>query len=136
AGKVYILKNITHFKELDEAKTNFIGIVSHELKTPISSIKMSLTLLGDKRVGPLNTEQEALITHIQEDSDRLLKITSELLDLSQAETGNLQLHLLPSDPTDIIQYAIDSIKLQAEQRGIKLEVIVRQQLPKVYADIE
>lgn len=136
AGKVYILKNITQFKELDEAKTNFIATVSHELKTPISSIKMSLKLLSDARVGVLNKEQEELIIHIQEDSERLLKITSELLDLSQAETGNLQLNFLPSDPNEIVLYALNSVRLQAEQKEINLELISRNQLPKVYADVE
>jgi len=136
AGKVYILKNITQFKELDEAKTNFIATVSHELKTPISSIKMSLTLLSDQRVGTLNTEQQELITHIQEDSNRLLKMTSELLDLSQAETGNLQLNFLPTPPNDIVQYAVNAVKLQAEQKNIYLELILKQNLPKVYADVE
>jgi NtrC-family two-component system sensor histidine kinase KinB len=79
AGKVYILKNITEFKERDEAKTNFIATISHELKTPIASIKMSLKLLNDERVGALNTEQDQLVSHIKDDNDRLLKITSELL---------------------------------------------------------
>ncbi|RZL23012.1 MAG: HAMP domain-containing protein, partial [Pedobacter sp.] len=65
AGKVYILKNVTKFKELDEAKTNFIATVSHELKTPLSSIKMSLKLLNDERVGLMNEEQNQLINHIK-----------------------------------------------------------------------
>lgn len=53
-----MLKNITEFKELDSAKTTFISTISHELKTPISAIMMSLQLLEDKRVGTLNNEQE------------------------------------------------------------------------------
>ncbi len=53
-GKVIILNNITEFQQLDEAKTNFIATISHELKTPISSIKMSLKLLEDKRIGEMN----------------------------------------------------------------------------------
>src|SRR5690606_23645404 len=77
AGEVYILKNITQYKELDEAKTNFIATVSHELKTPISSIKMSLKLIEDERIGTLNTEQQELAQHMKEDCGRLLKITGE-----------------------------------------------------------
>lgn len=57
-GDVILLKNITEFKELDSAKTTFISTISHELKTPISAILMSLQLLEDKRVGVLNDEQE------------------------------------------------------------------------------
>lgn len=136
AGSVYILKNITQFKELDEAKTNFIATVSHELKTPLSSIKMSLKLLNDERVGSMNEEQHELLTHIKEDSDRLLKITSELLDLSQVETGNLKLNFAITSPEAIVQYAIDAVKFQAEQKSIQLNLNCDPKLPNVYADIQ
>ncbi|MFW0715967.1 ATP-binding protein [Pedobacter sp. N23S346] len=136
AGSVYVLKNITQFKELDEAKTNFIATVSHELKTPLSSIKMSLKLLNDERVGSMNEEQVQLLTHIKEDSDRLLKITSELLDLSQVETGNLKLTFAITRPEDIVQYAVDAVKFQAEQKSIKLEINCDKNLAQVNADIQ
>lgn len=136
AGEVYILKNITQFKELDEAKTNFIATVSHELKTPISSIKMSLKLMDDERVGLMNMEQKELVQHIREDCGRLLKITSELLDLAQVETGNLQLNFVKSDPRKIAIYAMDSVRFQAEQKSIELELISRNNLPKIYVDVE
>ncbi|SDL02844.1 Signal transduction histidine kinase [Pedobacter sp. ok626] len=136
AGEVYILKNITKFKELDEAKTNFIATVSHELKTPISSIKMSLKLMDDERVGPMNPEQKELVQHIKEDCGRLLKITSELLDLAQVETGNLQLNFVKSDPRKIAIYAMDAVRFQAEQKSIELELISRNNLPHISVDIE
>lgn len=65
-GDVILLKNITEFKELDSAKTTFISTISHELKTPIAAIMMSLQLLEDKRVGALNDEQEQLSKSIKE----------------------------------------------------------------------
>ncbi|TCC91728.1 HAMP domain-containing protein [Pedobacter frigiditerrae] len=136
AGNVYVLKNVTKFKELDQAKTNFIATVSHELKTPLSSIKMSLKLLGDKRVGEMNKEQHELLQHIQEDSDRLLKITSELLDLSQVESGNLKLSFVLARPIEIVRFAIDAVKFQAEQKSIQLELNCNEQLPEVNVDIQ
>jgi NtrC-family two-component system sensor histidine kinase KinB len=136
AGKVYILKNITEFKERDEAKTNFIATISHELKTPIASIKMSLKLLNDERVGSLNTEQDQLVSHIKDDNDRLLKITSELLELSQVETGNKQLNFVPVNPMQIVDYAVTSIQFQAQQKQVQLEVVKDDNLPDVQADIE
>ncbi|WP_443937167.1 ATP-binding protein [Pedobacter sp. MW01-1-1] len=135
-GSVYVLKNITQFKELDEAKTNFIATVSHELKTPLSSIKMSLKLLNDTRVGVMNTEQKELVQHIQEDATRLLKITSELLDLSQAETGNLKLTFALTKPIAIVNYALDAVRFQAGQKNIKLDVNCDENLPEVNADIQ
>ncbi|HTD99767.1 MAG TPA: ATP-binding protein [Mucilaginibacter sp.] len=135
-GRVYILRNITEFKERDEAKTNFIATISHELKTPISSIKMSLKLLKDNRIGPVNPQQLELVQHINDDSDRLLKITSELLDLSQVETGNIQLNFIVSDPMEIVNYALSSVKFPAEQKGISLQVMAPPHLSKVQADVE
>ena len=67
-GKVIILKNITSFKEMDVAKTNFIATVSHELKTPLASSDFSLKLLEDNRIGQLNTEQKELIQQLKNDN--------------------------------------------------------------------
>ena len=135
-GNVIILRNITIFKELDFAKTNFIATVSHELKTPISSIKMSLQLLENEATGSTNEDQKQLIDSIKEDSQRLLKITGELLDLSQVETGNIQLNLEKSSPYEIVNYATDAVKIQAEQKNIQIIIDAEQNLPSVKADSE
>ena len=136
AGKVIILKNITRFQELDLAKTNFIATISHELKTPIAAIKMSLKLLANEKVGLMNDEQKQLVGHIGEDSDRLLKITGELLDLSQVESGNIQLDVQPVPPREIVDLAIQAVHFQAEQRRVALETHLPETLPPVSADLE
>jgi PAS domain S-box-containing protein len=135
-GNVIILRNITLFKELDFAKTNFIATVSHELKTPIASIKLSLQLLENTKTGVMNDDQKQLVESIKDDSQRLLKITGELLNLSQLETGNIQLNIEKSNPNEIIDYAINAVKVRAEQKNIKLMVEHQDNLPKVKADKE
>lgn len=135
-GQVIVLKNVTSFHELDEAKTNFIATISHELKTPIASIKMSLKLLEDQRIGSVNAEQHQLIQHISDDAGRLLKITGELLDLAQVETGNIQLNFKTAEPLEIVDYAVNSVNFQAEQRQISLELDIEPDLPQVQADVE
>lgn len=135
-GNVIILRNITFFKELDFAKTNFIATVSHELKTPISSIKMSLQLLENERTGIINEEQKYLVDSIKEDSERLLKITGELLELSQVETGNIQLNIEKSNPYEMAQYATEAVKMQAEQKQIELVIEADENLPSIKADSE
>ncbi len=135
-GDVIILRNITIFKELDFAKTNFIATVSHELKTPIASIKMSLQLLEKEQTGNINEEQKQLIDSIKEDSQRLLKITGELLDISQLETGNIHLSMEKSNPYQIVNYAVDAVKIQAEQKEIELIVEADSDLPEIKADSE
>ncbi len=133
-GDVIILRNITIFKELDFAKTNFIATVSHELKTPIASIKMSLQLL--EKEANISEEQKQLIEGIKEDSQRLLKITGELLELSQLETGNIQLNIEKSNPNHIVDYATEAVKVQAEQKQISLLIDIQENLPNVKADSE
>jgi NtrC-family two-component system sensor histidine kinase KinB len=135
-GHVILLKNITPFKELDFAKTNFIATVSHKLKTPISSIKMSLLLLENQNTGRLNLEQQQLVESIREDSSRLLKITGELLNMSQVETGNIQLNMQQSDPAQILEYALEAVKVQADQKQLGLTVDKQPNLPDVKADSE
>ena len=135
-GKVIVLRNVTSFRELNEAKTNFIATVSHELKTPISSIKMSAQLLRDNRVGDLNSEQQELLKSIADDSDRLLKITGELLNMSQVETGNIQLKLQPANPGEIVQQALQTVQFQAQQKKLNLQVAMEQGLPFILADAE
>lgn len=135
-GEVIMLKNVTQFKELDLAKTNFIATISHELKTPISSIKMSLKLLEDSRIGNLNNEQGKLIHNIKDDTQRLLSITGELLDLAQVETGNITLEKQLVEPSAIIDYANRALKVQAEQKHITIKINCPPDLPKVNCDLE
>jgi PAS domain S-box-containing protein len=135
-GKVIILKNITDFQQLDEAKTTFIATVSHELKTPISSIKMSLKLLEDKRVGAINNEQKQLLQNIDDDAQRLLQITGELLDAAQIETGKLQLNFGSTHPKNIVNYAVQAIKSLADQKEVTITVDCPETLPNVLADLD
>ena len=135
-GQVIVLRNITPFHELNEAKTNFIATVSHELKTPLSSIKMSARLLTDLRVGALNGEQQELIRSITDDADRLLKITGELLNLSQVETGKIQLKLQPASPVVIVEQALQAVQFQAQQKHILIQSSVAENLPFIQADVE
>ncbi|WFB65188.1 ATP-binding protein [Sphingobacterium sp. WM] len=135
-GEVIVLKNITTFKELDVAKTNFIATVSHELRTPIASIQLSSELLKHPRTGSLTDEQKTLLEGIEEDSLRLLRITSELLNVSQVETGNIKLYSQISDPLPIIQYALNATRMQAEQKHIEISTDIDENIAKIFVDEE
>ncbi|MFN4147825.1 MAG: ATP-binding protein [Runella sp.] len=135
-GHVIFLRNVTAYKELDFAKTNFIATVSHEFKTPISSIKMSLQLLENEQIGTLNEDQKSLIESIKDDANRLLKITSELLNISQVESGNIQLTILPTDPKEILLSALHATKTQADQKQINFEINYPDSISKIMADHE
>lgn len=135
-GQVIMLRNITPFKELDLAKTNFMGTVSHEFKTPISSMQMGIQLLENEQIGSLNTEQQELVKGIKEDTNRLLKITRELLNITQVESGSIQIKMRPTEVQPIIDYAISANKAAADQKQISLKVSTENSNAAVLADSE
>ncbi|WP_445430850.1 ATP-binding protein [Chryseobacterium indoltheticum] len=135
-GQVIMLRNITPFKELDLAKTRFIGTVSHEFKTPISSIQMGLQLLENEKIGSLNEEQQKLIRGIDDDTLRLLKITGELLNIAQLETGVSQLNIRPFKINAIIEEVIKTNKSAADKRQISIHTDVDTTLDVINADQE
>ena len=135
-GQFILLKNVTSFKERDVAKTNFIGTVSHELKTPIASIRMGIQLLENKRIGELNEEQKDLLEGIADDTERLLKITGELLDIAQVESGTIQMKLNPATIGPIIDYALLANRSMLDQKKIQLRVELEEELPMVFIDNE
>lgn len=135
-GHVVVLKNVTAFKELDAAKTNFIAMVSHELKTPIASIKLGAHLLNDARIGALNDEQRELLQHIEGDSERLLRITSELLNLAQVETGNIHLNIAGADPVELLDYVCEALQMQARSKNVVLQALYARELPNIAVDAE
>ncbi len=135
-GKVIILKNITDFQQLNDAKTTFIATISHELKTPLSSIKMSLKLLEDARVGEINSEQKQLLKNIDDDTHRLLHITAELLDAAQVETGKINLNFGSTHPKNIVNYAVQAIKSLADQKELTIAINCPDTLPNVMADLD
>lgn len=137
SGIVIMLKNITEFHKLDVAKTTFISTISHELKTPISAILMSRQLLADSRIGPLNPEQQQLADSIRENGERLLTITAELLNMTQVESGALQLKPHITTPIELIDYAIKANRVQADKFHINIEVdYPEEKISKLYVDRE
>ncbi|HEY1167132.1 MAG TPA: ATP-binding protein [Chitinophaga sp.] len=135
-GYVIILKNITSFREQDLAKTHFIATVSHELKTPLASSDFSLKLLEDERIGHLTGEQHELVESLKQDNLRMIKIVSELLNLSQVESGNIQLQPQPVSPVQVVQYALETVRKQAAQQQVTINTTLPQDLPQIQADVE
>lgn len=135
-GDVYTLKNVTHFKELDLSKTNLLATISHELKTPISSVKLSAQLLQDQRVGTLSDEQRELVTSITDDAERLLRLTAELLNLTQIETGNIQLKFVPIAPKEIVDEAVAAVAMQAQAKNTVIHQVLPEGLPLLQADAD
>ena len=133
-GQVLFLRNITPFKELDLAKTNFIATISHELKTPIASLQMCTKLLQDTRVGGLNDEQFNITQTMNDEIARLSNITHELLDLAQVESGNIKVNVQSVHPRQIVQYALEAVRFQADQKHITIDTRLQESITNVKAD--
>lgn len=86
-GVAVILQDVTKFRLLDDAKTNLVGTVSHELKTPLTSLRMAVHLLLEARTGALSAQQQDLLEDARNDSERLLRMLDNLLDLARLEAG-------------------------------------------------
>lgn len=135
-GRVILLRNVTPFKELDVARTNFIATISHELKTPLFAIKMGTQLLEDKRVGDYNADQLDILSSIKANADRLLRITGELLNVSQVESGQIQLKKEWVKPGTIVLRALQAVQVHAGEHHIQLKEDIEKDLPYVSLDEE
>ncbi|MES1215732.1 MAG: ATP-binding protein [Bacteroidota bacterium] len=135
-SKVIVLKNITSFKELDVAKTNFIATVSHELKTPLASSDFSLKLLEDSRVSKLTDEQHELVQQLKSDNQRMLRILSELLNMSQIEAGKIQLNTQVLIPYQIVDASMQAVHSAAKEKNIVLEQKIGEDLPDIRSDAD
>jgi signal transduction histidine kinase len=135
-SRVIIVRNITSFKELDAAKTNFIATISHELKTPLASSDFSLKLLEDERVGKLSTEQKELLNNLKADNQRMLRILSELLNMAQVEAGKIQLVISEVDAASIMEQVIRTFSNSVKEKNISFEKRFLDPAIKVKADVE
>lgn len=136
SSKLIVLRNITSFKELDVAKSNFIATISHELKTPLASSDFSLKLLSDTRVGELSREQKELVQQLKDDNQRMLRILGELLNLSQVETGKIQIEMVPVNPLGIVENALSAATNASRDKNITITTALQDPLPKILADAE
>ncbi|PJJ75834.1 signal transduction histidine kinase [Thermoflavifilum aggregans] len=135
-GEIIILKDITAYKKLDLAKTNFIATISHQLKTPVTSMLLSLKLVQEDRDHPLNEDQMALVRGMQDDCQSMLNILAEILKFTQLESGKIDVTLQRHSPSEILKYALHAVKLQADQKHIDIDLQLPDQLPDIMCDGE
>jgi NtrC-family two-component system sensor histidine kinase KinB len=134
SGVAVVLYDVTRFRLLDAAKTHLVGTVSHELKTPLTSVRMVLHILLEKTVGALSPKQEELIEAARTDTERLLRILNDLLDLARLEEGVAELHREKVAPAELLQAVVADTADKAAARNLKVNCTVDPDLPQVLVD--
>ncbi|MBE0543245.1 MAG: HAMP domain-containing protein [Verrucomicrobia bacterium] len=133
-GVAVVLQDVTRFRLLDAAKTNLVATVSHELKTPLTSVRMALHLLLEKSAGPLGAKQEELIQMASKEAERLLRILNDLLDLTRLEAGHSGLNLENIAPGTLVQNLVEEMQQSVLDHDLTLRSSVEPQLPPVLVD--
>ncbi|HET6567917.1 MAG TPA: histidine kinase dimerization/phospho-acceptor domain-containing protein, partial [Rhodothermales bacterium] len=134
--KVVLLEDVTHFKELDQLKSDFLAAVSHELRTPLTSLGMALDLMQQEVSGLLTDMQRELLETASEDNERLKKFVEALLALARLEAGMYHPERARLDLDMVIQQAAGGLRLPFSQSGVALEVNLPAQLPPISGDPE
>jgi two-component system, NtrC family, sensor histidine kinase KinB len=134
SGSIIILEDITLLKQNDEIKKDLFSTISHQLKTPLTSIRMALHLLLEENVGSLNEKQADLLVSARDESERLNSIIEDLLDIRRLESGNVRLNLAAVSPYDLVEEATAPFFRQAQDKGIRIEIELPADLPDVCAD--
>ena len=119
-GVILILKDVTEQLEHDELKRGVISTVSHQLKTPLTSIRMALHLLLEEKIGSLTPKQTDLLIAAREDSDRLHRILENLLDISRIVSGKVAMEIHMAQPHQLVLEAVESFRSAARDRGVEL----------------
>jgi PAS domain S-box-containing protein len=119
-GYLSVGKDLTDHKEVDRMKSEFISTVSHELRTPLTSIRGALGLLDGGIVGTLPPEAQEVVQIAIANSERLIRLINEILELDKMEAGKLELHLQNIDPAKLVTAALEGIRGMADQAGIRL----------------
>ncbi|AMJ65181.1 sensor histidine kinase [Hymenobacter sp. PAMC 26628] len=135
AGHVLCLRNVSDFKKLDQLKSNFLATISHELKTPLASINLSLFLLQDERTDP--EERQRIAAGIRDETQRLLGMVGQLIDVSRLDAGaGIQLNVRALALADVVAYATGIVRPQLEDKQLQLELRLPPDLPAVHGDVE
>lgn len=134
AGVTLILRDFTCMRQLDELKRGLISTVSHQLKTPLTSIRLAMHVLLNEKLGPLTPKQTEILATAREDSDRLYRIIENLLDISRMESGQSRMQLHPMAAEQLVLQPVDEMRTAFMDRGVALVIDVPPGTPPVMAD--
>ena len=135
-GLVTILQDVTSFKNLDRLKSEFMATISHEFRTPLTSVNMAIDILSREVLGRLNPEQRELLADAKNDCLRLKGLVKDLLDLSKLESGKYPMKYQRFNIKEVLEYALKPIELYAKQKNVKININFKEEDPEIEADFK
>ena len=135
-GAAVVLSDVTRFRLLDQIKSDLAATVSHELKTPLTGVRLALHLLLEETVGPLTPKQTELLVDARDNAERLLSTIEHLLALGRLEHGGETLEMRPEEPRTLLQTAADSVRPRAAAKRVEIVVRDASELPAVAVDAQ
>ncbi len=136
AGTALIFRDVTQLHEQFELKRSVIATVSHQLRTPLTSLRMSVHLLLEERIGHLNEQQADLLLAARDESERLARMLDDLLELNRIESGKAPLNIVPVSPFHLSCEGIEPFLVHASDQGVAIVNTIHEGLPEVIADPE
>jgi len=133
-GALVQLTDVTRFHEMEKIKTDFVSIVSHEFRTPLTTIIVGVEMLKEGMLGDLTPRGKEVLEAIGADCERLNRLIDNLMELSRIESGTIYVEAEPTDVADLVQEAVRPLKIQAEKQGVELITDLPPELPPVAAD--
>jgi len=133
-GVTLMLTDVTRLRRVDEVKNGLISRVSHELKTPLTSIRLAIHVLLGEKLGPLSPSQTEILATARQDSDRLYQVIEDLLDISRIESGRVELKLQPVNVEDLVLQVTDKVRSAFLNHRITLDIQVATDAPRVLID--
>lgn len=135
-GVVTLLQDVTRFKKLDQMKSDFMATVSHEFRTPLTSLNMAIDILLQGLLGGVSAQQGELLATAKADCERLTKLVKELLNLSRLESGRYQMKKEPVNMQDLVDDAMKHLRVPFRLKEIAFETAIDSTLPDFPADRE
>lgn len=133
-GAVEIIRDISNLKALEREREDFVSMLSHDLKNPITSIVGSLDLVREGRLGPINKDQREFIEAAEESCSEMVEMINSLLDIHKFEAGRMVMHFKPEKPLHLLEKLIAQYSTAAEKGEIALSFAIARDLPECLID--
>jgi two-component system, OmpR family, phosphate regulon sensor histidine kinase PhoR len=133
-GSVEIIRDISKLKKLEQEKEDFVSMLSHDLKSPITAVVGSIDLVREAKLGPVNEEQTEYLDAAVESCEEMVEMIDTLLGIHKFEAGKMRLYFREEDPALLVTRSVGKFATQAQRGGIKLYSTLQPGTPGVSAD--